>query len=42
MKTALAAATVVLLLSLTATGQAPSTAERYWGQWRGHHSTGVS
>ena len=42
MKTALAAASVVLVLSLTTQGQTPAAAERYWGQWRGPHSTGVS
>jgi outer membrane protein assembly factor BamB len=37
-----AGAAFFLLLAATSWAQSPSPAERYWGQWRGPYSTGVS
>jgi outer membrane protein assembly factor BamB len=41
MRTALVAV-AGLLVSISISAQAPSQAERFWGQWRGPHANGVS
>jgi outer membrane protein assembly factor BamB len=42
MRLAFGAGIAAFLLASSTAAQTPSLAERYWGQWRGPHSTGVS
>jgi outer membrane protein assembly factor BamB len=42
MRLALTASIAVFLIMSAMSAQAPSTAERFWGQWRGPYASGVS
>jgi hypothetical protein len=42
MRLVLTASLALFLMSSSTSAQAPSAAERFWGQWRGPYATGVS
>ena len=42
MRLVLTASVALFLMSSSTSAQAPSAAERFWGQWRGPYATGVS